>query len=91
MSQHSLILALAGVIATGPAMASAPGPSTLTCEDLVSVPQLGGPELSPDGKQFALVRDGQIVLAPADGGWPATLTTTGTGPRVVSSGACTLI
>jgi dipeptidyl aminopeptidase/acylaminoacyl peptidase len=73
--QHSLSLALASVIAAGPAFAS-PGLSTLTYEDLASVPQLGGPELSPDGKQFALVRDGQIVLAPADGGWPTTLTTT---------------
>ena len=46
----------------------------LTYEDLASVPQLGAPVLSPDGKQFALIRDGQIVLAPADGTWPVTLT-----------------
>jgi Tol biopolymer transport system component len=48
----------------------------LTYEDLASIPQLGAPVLSPDGHQFALVRDGQIVLAPADGSWPAVLTTT---------------
>jgi dipeptidyl aminopeptidase/acylaminoacyl peptidase len=48
----------------------------ITYEDLASVPQLGAPVLSPDGRQFALVRDGQIVLAPADGGWPSVLTTT---------------
>jgi dipeptidyl aminopeptidase/acylaminoacyl peptidase len=48
----------------------------LTLEDLVSVPAVGNPVLSPDGKQFALIRDGQIALMPADGGWPVTLTTT---------------
>jgi Tol biopolymer transport system component len=48
----------------------------ITYEDLASVPQLGAPVLSPDGRQFALVRDGQIVLAPADGGGPSVLTTT---------------
>lgn len=40
----------------------------LTLEDLVSVPTTGNPVLSPDGKQFALVRDGQIALMPSDGG-----------------------
>ena len=35
--------------------------------------------LSPDGRQFALARDGQIVLAPAEGGWPSVLTTTAGG------------
>ena len=34
------------------------------------MPQVGAAALSPDGKQFALVRDGQIVLVAADGGWP---------------------
>ena len=50
--------------------------SRITYEDLASVPQLGAPVLSPDGRQLALVRDGQIALAPADGGWPSALTTT---------------
>jgi dipeptidyl aminopeptidase/acylaminoacyl peptidase len=47
----------------------------ITVEDLVALPSLGVPQLSPDGKQFALVRDGQIVLWPVDGGFPLTLTT----------------
>jgi len=45
-------------------------------EDLVALPSLGNPVLSPDGKQFALVRDGEILLWPSAGGIPATLTTT---------------
>ena len=73
------MLALASALVTGSTLVSSSAPASLTYEDLASVPQLGGPELSPDGKQFALVRDGQIVLAPADGGWPATLTTTAGG------------
>jgi dipeptidyl aminopeptidase/acylaminoacyl peptidase len=48
----------------------------ITFEDLASVPQLGMPVLAPDGKAFALVRDGQLQIAPADGGWPSALTTT---------------
>lgn len=56
----------------------------ITLEDLVSIPALGAPVLSPDGKQFALIRDGQIALMPADGGWPVTLTTTPGGKSAVS-------
>jgi dipeptidyl aminopeptidase/acylaminoacyl peptidase len=48
----------------------------ITLEDLVSVESLGQPVLSPDGRQFALVRDGQIDLLPSEGGWPVALTTT---------------
>ncbi|HXW89728.1 MAG TPA: S9 family peptidase [Terriglobales bacterium] len=48
----------------------------ITLEDIVSVPWMGTPVLSPDGKQFALVRDGQIYLLSSDGGWPVLLTTT---------------
>lgn len=48
----------------------------ITLEDLASVESLGQPVLSPDGKQFALVRDGQIELLPSEGGWPVALTTT---------------
>jgi dipeptidyl aminopeptidase/acylaminoacyl peptidase len=46
----------------------------LTLEDLVSVEAIGETALSPDGKTFAMTRNGQIVLMPADGGWPVTLT-----------------
>lgn len=48
----------------------------ITLEDLISVRDLGEPVLSPDGTQFAIVRDGQIDLLPAASGWPVTLTTT---------------
>lgn len=48
----------------------------LTLEDLASAEGLSAPALSPDGREFALVRDKQIVLVPAEGGWPAALTTT---------------
>jgi dipeptidyl aminopeptidase/acylaminoacyl peptidase len=47
-----------------------------TLEDLVSVEAIGESVLSPDGKTFAMTRDGQIVLMPSDGGWPVTLTST---------------
>ena len=50
--------------------------SRITLEDLVSIDAPGAPVLSPDGKTFAMTRGGQIVLVPADGGWPVTLTTT---------------
>lgn len=46
----------------------------LTLEDLLSVEPISETVLSPDGKTFATVRSGQIVLLPADGGWPVTLT-----------------
>jgi dipeptidyl aminopeptidase/acylaminoacyl peptidase len=46
----------------------------LTLEDLVSVEPIGETALSSDGKTFAMTRNGQIVLMPADGGWPVTLT-----------------
>ncbi len=48
----------------------------LTLEDLVSVEAIGETALSPDGKTFAMTRNGQIALMPADGGWPVTLTST---------------
>jgi Tol biopolymer transport system component len=48
----------------------------LTLEDLQSVESVGETVLSPDGKTFAATRAGQIVLIPANGGWPVTLTST---------------
>ncbi len=45
-----------------------------TLEDLLSVEPIGETALSPDSRTFALTRNGQIVLMPADGGWPVTLT-----------------
>ena len=49
--------------------------TTGTLEDLFSVQSISAPVLSPDGRQLAFVRDGQILLMPSEGGWPATLTT----------------
>jgi dipeptidyl aminopeptidase/acylaminoacyl peptidase len=46
----------------------------LTLEDLLSAEPIGQTALSPDGKTFAFTRNGQIVLMPAEGGWPVTLT-----------------
>jgi dipeptidyl aminopeptidase/acylaminoacyl peptidase len=46
----------------------------LTLQDLLSAEPIGESALSPDGKTIALTRSGQIVLLPADGGWPTTLT-----------------
>jgi len=48
----------------------------ITFEDLVSVEPIGTPALSPGGTELALVENGQLVLMPAAGGWPVTLTTT---------------
>ncbi len=56
----------------------------LTLDDLLSVEPLGETVLSPDGKTFALVRNGQIVLLPADGGWPVTLTSSAGGKSGLS-------
>jgi dipeptidyl aminopeptidase/acylaminoacyl peptidase len=74
------ILASGGVVGHA---SPAPPRVQLTFEDLAAVPQLGTPVLSPDGKQFAIVRDGQIALVPADGGSSALLTTTAGGKSAV--------
>jgi dipeptidyl aminopeptidase/acylaminoacyl peptidase len=58
--------------------------SRITLEDVVSVPWIDTPVLSPDGKQFALVREGQIYLLSSDGGWPVLLTTTPGGKSELS-------
>jgi dipeptidyl aminopeptidase/acylaminoacyl peptidase len=50
--------------------------SHLTLQDLLSTRPIGASALSPDGKNIALERDGQIVLFPSDGSWPTTLTNT---------------
>ena len=48
----------------------------LTLQDLLTVEPIGESALSPDGKTIALTRSGQIVLLPAEGGWPVPLTST---------------
>ena len=48
----------------------------LTLQDLLAVEPIGESALSPDGQTIALTRSGQIVLLPAQGGWPVPLTST---------------
>ncbi len=48
----------------------------LTLQDLVSTEPIGEASLSPDGTTLAIVRNGQIDLMPATGGWPEPLTST---------------
>ena len=64
------------VFFSGTLLAADDGESRITLQDLVSGERLGEAALSPDGREIALARDGQIVLMPADGGWPVPLTTT---------------
>lgn len=66
-------LLLAPAILAGAATNS---PVKLTLEDLADTSGLSQVSLSPDGRQFAVVRGGQIELVSSDGGWPVTLTTT---------------
>ena len=56
----------------------------LTLEDLLSVEPIGETALSPDGKTFATARGGQIVLLPAEGGWPVPLTSSSGGKSGLS-------
>src|SRR5262249_55048020 len=51
-------------------------PERITLEDLLAVEPLGAPVLSPDGTQFAIIRNEQVVLMSSEGGWAVTLTTT---------------
>lgn len=51
-------------------------PVRLSLEDLVDTQGLGPVALSPDGRQFAIVRSGQIELVSSEGGWPTVLTST---------------
>jgi dipeptidyl aminopeptidase/acylaminoacyl peptidase len=70
MRKVTVLIALCGSFA---GLLSAQG-RRLTLEDLVSVEAIGETALSPDGKTFAMTRNGQIVLMPAEGGWPVTVT-----------------
>lgn len=80
LSLWLLLLALAAFAsAAARAEDSASAPLKLTLDDLINVEQFSSPVLSPDGHTFALVRQGQIVLVPSEGGWPTTLTTTSGG------------
>jgi dipeptidyl aminopeptidase/acylaminoacyl peptidase len=59
-------------------------PARITPEDMESVSTPVNPVLSPDGKQFAFIRNGQIALFPSSGGWPVALTATPGGKSEIS-------
>lgn len=40
-------------------------PGKITLEDLLAVEPVGSPVLSPDGSQFAMIKNDQIVLMPS--------------------------
>jgi len=48
----------------------------LTLHDILPPEGISETALSPDGESIAFTRSGQIVLMPAEGGWPVTLTST---------------
>ena len=74
------LLTAAFIAATTDAIPShAQSGARLTLQDILSSEGIGETTLSPDGKTFALTRNGQIVLLPSDGGWPVTLTSTQAG------------
>ncbi len=57
-------------------LCSAFGAARITLDDLLAVSNVGPVVLSPNGRQFATIRDEEIVLLPADTGPAAILTTT---------------
>lgn len=69
----SLLAATCGLLTAQPVS------HRLTLEDLLSVEPIGETALAPDGKTFALTRDGQIALMPSGGGWLVALTSTAGG------------
>ena len=79
-----LTLIIISIITIAPALkAQSVRREKITLEDLLAVEALGAPVLSPDGTQFAMVRNEQIVLMPRDGGFAFTAGAT----RPIKSGA----
>src|SRR5580704_7819606 len=72
------------LLVTSGLLIAQPESRRLTLEDLLSVEPVGETALSPDGKTFAMSRNGQIVLMPAEGGWPVTLTSSAGGKAGLS-------
>jgi dipeptidyl aminopeptidase/acylaminoacyl peptidase len=76
-SIYSYALAAALImVGAGGASSWAQPAARLTLQDIVSSEGIGETALSPDGKVFAIIHNGQIDLLPADGGWPIILTST---------------
>jgi dipeptidyl aminopeptidase/acylaminoacyl peptidase len=75
-SSRNMRWALLALLSAACFNAAAAPPVRLTLEDLVDTTGLGPVALSPDGRQFAITRGGQIELVSSDGGWPTVLTST---------------
>jgi dipeptidyl aminopeptidase/acylaminoacyl peptidase len=72
---YLLAAVLTGLLAAPTAVeAAANALARLTVEDLADAEGLTSVALSPDGNQFAIVRNEQIELVSSDGGWPTVLT-----------------
>ena len=74
----------AGLLSGSTAPLAAQHAPRLTLADLVSLEPVGDTALSPDGKTFAIAREGQIYLMPAEGGWPVRLTSNSGGKTGVN-------
>ena len=86
LHRHLLPIFIAIAVSSCSAVSAAFGQSAghLTLQDLLSTNPITETALSPDGKTVAFTREGQIVLMPAEGGWPVLLTTTNGGKSGVS-------
>ena len=86
LRRHLLPIFIAVAVSSCSAVSAAFGQSSghLTLQDLLSTNPITEAALSPDGKTVAFTREGQIVLMPAEGGWPVLLTTTNGGKSGVS-------
>jgi dipeptidyl aminopeptidase/acylaminoacyl peptidase len=86
LRSHLLPIFTAIAVFSCSAVSAAFGQSSghLTLQDLLSTNPITETALSPDGKTVAFTREGQIVLMPAEGGWPVLLTTTNGGKSGVS-------
>ena len=88
----AVALFMAGLLAGVPARVRAQGPRPMTLVDLLNVPQLSDPQLSPDGRYVAYVlseadwkankRIGHIWRAPADGSASLQMTSGKEGERM---------
>jgi len=76
--------ALAALLIGAPLSIAAQQSSHLTLQDILTLEPMGDASLSPDGKTFAVIRDGQIFLMPSDGGWLVKLTSSVGGKTGVS-------
>lgn len=77
-------LAILTIVAASVGLHAATGsPARLTVEDLADAAGLTSVALSPDGRQFAIVRNSQIELVSSGGGWPEALTDTPGGKQSV--------